>query len=154
MALEVHKSGLTDLEARFVAAYMETGVIAEASRLAGYAAPSGAYEAMKRAHVQKALRDAQVRMLECEGGTMAIKTVLELMRPGNPPNVRLGAAGLAGKWAGFGERADAGQQKALTDMNTDELTAFITKLDGVIGDRAEAAVPVVITGVSHVVEGT
>lgn len=157
MALEVATSGLTPLEANLVSSFLDTGNVSEASRRAGYAHVQSAYEAMKRPHVQKALRDAQVRLLEGEGGTMAIKTVLELMRPGNPPNVRLGAAQTALKAAGLADRADSGQQKALTDMSADELAAFITKLDGVIGEKADAAVQVkdlVLEGVASVVEGS
>lgn len=154
MGLEPVTADLTDMQATFVKTYMDTGDISKASLEAGYSSATTGYAVLKSAKVQRAIREAQVRILESEAGTMAIRTVMDLMKPTFPPNVRLGAAGLAGKWAGFADRPEAGQQKAMTDMSKDELEAFIAKLDGVISDRAESAVPAVITGVSHVVEGS
>lgn len=157
MALEVATAGLTTQQAAFVAAYLGGNDASKSAILAGYEHPQSGYACLKSEKVQRAIRDGQVRMIETELGTLSVRTVMDLMKPGNPPNIRLGAAGLAGKWAGFADRAEAGQQKALTDMSADELSAFISKLDGVIAGKADAAAPVkdmVITGVASPVEGS
>jgi len=141
MALEVSGAGLTAQQAAFVAAYLKNPNASEAAKIAGYAHREAGYQAIRSPNVQKALSDARSRLIETEGATIAYNTLVDLMKPGNPGNVRLGAAKYMLDAAGHGAKPDSAREKSLQDMSADELAATIAKLDEALADRADAAKP-------------
>lgn len=140
-ALEISKAGLTQQQAAFVAAYLANPNASEAARIAGYAHVNGGYAALKSPHVQKAIADARSRLIETEGATMAYNTLVDLMKPGNPGNVRLGAAKYLMDAAGHGAKPESAKEKSLQDMSADELAETIARLDQALAGKADAAQP-------------
>jgi len=140
-ALEISKAGLTQQQAAFVAAYLANPNASEAAKVAGYAFPQNGYQALKSPAVQKAIRDARSRLIETEGATMAYNTLVDLMKPGNPGNVRLGAAKYLMDAAGHGAKPESAKEKSLQDMSADELAETIARLDQALAGKADAAQP-------------
>ena len=141
MALQVSTAGLTEKQASFLRFYVQNPNVSEAARLAGYAQAEMGYQALRSPNVQKALSDMRSRLIETEGATLAYNTLVDLMKPGNPGNVRLGAAKYMLDAAGHGAKPDSAREKSLQDMSADELAATIAKLDEALADRADAAKP-------------
>lgn len=141
MALAISKAGLTDQQAAFVTAYLQTANASEAALRAGYSHREAGYSVLRGQAVQKALHDARQRLIATEGATVAYQTLIDLMRPANPANVRLGAAKYLMDAAGHGAKDAPGDHKSLTEMSADELVATIAKLDQAMAAKADAAIP-------------
>ena len=72
---------------------------------------------------------------------MAYNTLVDLMKPGNPGNVRLGAAKYLMDAAGHGAKPESAKEKSLQDMSADELAETIARLDQALAGKADAAQP-------------
>lgn len=140
-ALEISKAGLTQQQAAFVAAYLAEPNARKAATTAGYAFPENGYAVLRSQTVQKAIADARSRLIETEGATMAYNTLVDLMKPGNPGNVRLGAAKYLMDAAGHGAKPESAKEKSLQDMSADELAETIARLDQALAGKADAAQP-------------
>ena len=140
-ALEISKAGLTQQQAAFVAAYLQDPNASRAAIAAGYAHREAGYQVIRSPAVQKALQDARSRLIETEGATMAYNTLVDLMKPGNPGNVRLGAAKYLMDAAGHGAKPESAKEKSLQDMSADELAETIARLDQALAGKADAAQP-------------
>lgn len=142
MPLQPSTAGLTDKQAAFVAAYIQNPDASAAALSAGYSHREAGYQVLRAPAVQKALSDARARLIETEGATLAYLTLVDLMKPGQPGNVRLGAAKYLMDAAGHGAKPDTAREKSLQEMSADELAATIAKLDQALADRSDAARPV------------
>jgi hypothetical protein len=142
MSLKLSTAGLTDKQAQFLQAYIQHGDVQRASITAGYSTPQTGYGVLRTPNVQKALHDMRSRLIATEGATLAYQTLLDLLKPTNPGNVRLGAAKYLMDAAGHGAKPDSAREKSLQDMTADELAATIAKLDQALADRADGAKPV------------
>lgn len=142
MALEISTAGLTDMQSRFVLAYISDCNARQAALAAGYANPETGYAVLRAPAVQKAIEDARARMIATEGATLAYQTLVDCMKPGNPGAVRVAAAKTVWQAAGMMEKGAIGAEKSLQDMSADELMATIAKLDQAMSDRADQAKPI------------
>ena len=122
-------------------AYLREPNASAAARAAGYQHPGAGYSVLRGQAVQKALHDARQRLIATEGATIAYNTLIDLMRPANPANVRLGAAKYLMDAAGHGAKDAPGEAKGLTEMSADELVATIAKLDRAMATKADGAIP-------------
>jgi hypothetical protein len=129
MAMDVSVAGMTDRQAAFVKSFIETGCVSTSAQVAGYADASGGFNALRSQTVQAALYDYRERLIKTEGATQAYRTLIELMKPGNPGGVRFSAAKYLMDAAGHGAQPDAGgKEKPLHEMTEAQLQAFVEKM--------------------------
>lgn len=139
--LEISRAGLTEQQARFVAAYVQEPNASAAALAAGYAHREMGYQALRSPAVQKAIADARSRMIETEGATLAYQTLVDCMKPGNPGAVRVAAAKVVWAAAGLANKPESAKEKTLQDMSADELAETIARLDQALAGKADAAAP-------------
>lgn len=80
---------------------------------------------------------------------MALDTMKELMKPGNPAGTRFNAAKYFLDAAGHGAKEQDGEQKSLDEMSPDELAQQIAKLDEALVKLGDQAKPVTATVIEN-----
>lgn len=134
---------MTDKQARFVEAYIRTGSVIEAGRIAGYAHDSGSYGAIRSSTIQNALHAYRVRTIKGEGATIGMKCMLRLAGAESeaPAAVQFQAAKWLLEAAGHGASADDdGEAKPLAEMTEQELERVIGKMQEQIEKGGELPV--------------
>lgn len=141
----------TDKQAAFVTAYATTGLNGtEAARLAGYSSPrTDAVRLLSLPHVRAAIRAQRETIINGDLAQKALATLSELMEPGTPAPVRLGASRTALEMARhLGGKVDPVLiDKPVGEMSVDELQRFIAE-----GQDALASVKIVPGQVLEVTE--
>ena len=122
---------------------MGTGDRLQAAKVAGYADPyqAGWYQ-MQQSRVVEEIKNQRHRLIEGDGACLALRTMKELMLPGNPGGVRFQAAKYFLDAAGHGAKGDEGREKSLSEMSAEELATAIAKLDDAYAKLADGAKPV------------
>jgi len=142
MALKPTLAGLTDKQARFIQSYLTTGDVGTATQAAGYNHREQGYAALKSETIQKVLHDARTRMIGTEGATMALITLMDLLKPEQSGPVRLGAAKCIMTMAGHMDGAGGAKDRPIDQMSAAELQAMLGKIDGALVDLSNEARPV------------
>lgn len=121
---------LTDLQRAFVVAYVDSGGEAtESARVAGYADPRvSSFRLLRLAHVQRAIRDEQRRVIDCDLYSLSVKQAKMLLAdPDTPKGAKVTL--ILGVWDRGGPTKRSGDQekefKSLEEMSINELESFI-----------------------------
>ena len=121
---------LTAMQAAFVRAYvLNGGRQTDAAREAGYQDPGArAWELMRLPHVRAAIDESVAIRCE-EGRAVAMATLIEVAREGSNENARVSAAKALATIGGLvkPQQTQDMDKKPLSDMDVDELAAFIGK---------------------------
>ena len=112
-----------------------------AAEKAGFVSGSHTY-LMRRPDIRAAIAEQVDSVIRTEAVGLATSTLIELMKPGNPANVRLGAAQLTFKAAGMLDRHADNGARPLSEMTADELEDAIRKMDERMAEIAQEAKPV------------
>ena len=115
----------------------------KAARLAEYADPEeSGWRLMQNPAIVRAVHEARERLIQGECASLALTTMQELMKPGNPGGVRFQAAKYFLDAAGHGAKGEEGREKSLSEMSAEELASAISKLDDAYAKLADGAKPV------------
>jgi hypothetical protein len=141
MRLQLRADQLDEREKRLLEAILQGESIPDASLTAGYTQRTTGYVVLRRPRVQRALHEYRQRVINTEGATLALRTMIELMGPKVPAGTRFNAAktilALAGHRVGDD---DEGREKDLHEMDEDELRQFIARAQKVIDEGGEPPV--------------
>lgn len=149
VGLQPATAGLTDIQAKFLAAYVSGQSVSDAALSAGAKHGTYGYEILRVPKVQAALRDFQARVIETEGAPKAYRTMIALLDPPTPAGTRFAAAKYLLDAAGYGAPAEEGDKKDVNAMTPDELAAAIHKFDQALASHADAAIPVKTQVIEH-----
>lgn len=145
--LKITSDSLEEKERAFCQALMTGMSIGDASVQAGYSHRTSGYEVLRRPRVEKALREFRQRVINSEGATLALKTMIELLGPKTPAGTRYNAAKTILALAGHRvDGPDNKGEKDLHEMDEVQLRAFIARAQKTIEEGAE---PPVIKLVDH-----
>lgn len=120
----------TEKQRVFVEHYSVSGIDgATAAKLAGYASPAqDAYRLLGLAHIRQAIRARRESLIHGDLAKKALSTLAELMEPGTPAPVRLGASRTALEMAGHLGIKEAPKEldnRPLGELTVNELEALI-----------------------------
>jgi hypothetical protein len=153
--LQISVTNLTDKQALFVQHYVENGEVGKSALAAGYLHEESGWAALRSPAVQRAVADYRARMIGTEGASTAYRTLMALMKPEQPPMVRLGAAKAMMSAAGIATApAEKPHEKPLNEMTESELRAFMARMDKAIAEGGEAPVIVVVPDDNAPTSGT
>jgi hypothetical protein len=102
----------------------------KAARLAGYSDPrTEGYRLLNTQKVRDAIKREQERVIQCEGASLALASLLDLLKETTPANVRFQAARWILEAAGIGPVAQTERPNesaaSISAMSIEELESFI-----------------------------
>jgi hypothetical protein len=135
------ENGFTEKESVFVECMLSGMNKTDSAKKAGYAEPGRAgHTVAKRPQVRDAIYSGIMSRLETDGVQIASQTLLDLMKPENPPSVRLGAASKVLETARNAKSDRENKDldtKDIYDMSADQLDAFISAGFGALEKRGK-----------------
>lgn len=138
---------LTSQQRKLVKAIVQNGGnVSAAGRTAGYASDSGPWEALKAPSVRAAIKIEREKLVEIQGASLGIKTVMDIAGDDEAPKaVRL----KAGMWLYELSHPKAvaalpgASDKGLHEMTMDELQAFVKQGKATLEGIEQAAAKVI-----------
>jgi hypothetical protein len=134
-------AGLTDRQAKLVQGLIQGMSIPEASIHAGYSHETAGYQALDSSAVQRALHDYRVRVIQTEGATLGMRTLIDLCASSVPAGTRYKAAVKLLELAGHvTEAAGDTDDTPLHEMTPAQLREVVAKMQKIVAEGGDLPV--------------